>query len=191
MVPPLATTTVTGPDGWRLPGSVGRVPTPEFIVSLRARIGHEMLWLSTAAGVVFDAHGQVLLGRRSDTGNWALPGGIIDPGEEPADAAVREIFEETGVVAVPERLVSVGVSPPTTYRNGDQVQYLDHTFLCRATGGEARVNDSESVEVSWFSIDELPPMGERTLGLLQRATSDAAEAAFIFSGVARILERGR
>jgi len=164
------------------------VPTPEFVISLRSRIGHEMLWLSTAAGAVFDSDDRVLLGRRSDTGNWALPGGIIDPGEEPADAAVREIFEETGVIAVPERLVSVSVAPPMTYRNGDQVQYLDHTFRCRAAGGEAQVNDPESVEVGWFPLGALPPLSERTLRLLKLATSDAAAAAFIFSGVAPVLE---
>jgi 8-oxo-dGTP pyrophosphatase MutT (NUDIX family) len=164
------------------------VPTPEFVLSLRSRIGHEMLWLSTAAGAVFDSDGRVLLGRRSDTGNWALPGGIIDPGEEPADAAIREIFEETGVIAVPERLVSVSAAAPITYRNGDQVQYLDHTFRCRAAGGDARVNDSESVEVGWFPLGALPPVSERTLRLLQLATSDVAAAAFVFSGVARVLD---
>jgi 8-oxo-dGTP pyrophosphatase MutT (NUDIX family) len=164
------------------------VPTPEFIIRLRSHIGHDMLWLPTATAVVLDAEGRVLLGRRSDTGNWAPPGGIIDPAEEPADAAVRETFEETGVVAIPERLVSVGVSPPITYRNGDRVQYLDHTFRCRAEGGEARVNDSESVEVGWFPLRALPPLSERTLSRLAQATSDRAEAEFVFSGVARVLE---
>jgi 8-oxo-dGTP pyrophosphatase MutT (NUDIX family) len=144
-----------------------------------------MLWLPTAAGAVFDSDGRVLLGRRSDTGNWGLPGGIIDPGEEPADAAVREIFEETGVIAVPERLLSVSVAPPMTYRNGDQVQYLDHTFRCRATGGQAQVNDSESVEVGWFALDALPPLSQWTLRLVQLATSGALAAAFIYSGVPR------
>jgi 8-oxo-dGTP pyrophosphatase MutT (NUDIX family) len=146
-----------------------------------------MLWLSTAAGVVFDPGGRVLLGRRSDTGNWALPGGIIDPGEEPADAAIREIFEETGVIAVPERLVSVGVAAPITYRNGDQVQYLDHTFRCRAVGGEARVNDSESVEVGWFRLEALPRLSGRTLTLLESATCGEAEASFTFSGLDEVL----
>jgi 8-oxo-dGTP pyrophosphatase MutT (NUDIX family) len=167
------------------------VPTPEFVTRLRTHIGHEMLWLPTATAVVLDADGRVLLGRRTDNGRWAPPGGIIDPAEEPADAAVRETFEETGVVAIPERLVSVGVSPPMTYPNGDQVQYLDHTFRCRAAGGEARVNDPESVEVGWFALGALPTLTERTLSLLGRATSDAAEAAFTFSGFARVLGEGR
>jgi 8-oxo-dGTP pyrophosphatase MutT (NUDIX family) len=168
------------------------VPTPDFVTRLRTHVGHELLWLPTATAVVLDADGRVLLGRRSDNGRWAPPGGIIDPAEEPADAAIRETYEETGVVAIPERLVSVGVSPPMTYRNGDQVQYLDHIFRCRAAGGEARVNDSESVEVGWFALGALPALTptltERTLRLLDRAASDVAEAAFTFSGVARVLE---
>ncbi len=141
-----------------------------------------MLWLATATAVVFDADGRVLLGRRADNGRWAPPGGIIDPAEQPADAAVREAFEETGVRAVPERLVAVTVAPPMTYPNGDRVQYLDLLFRCRATGGVARVNDSESVEVGWFALDALPTMTERVLGLLAQATSGTAAAWFAFAG---------
>jgi 8-oxo-dGTP pyrophosphatase MutT (NUDIX family) len=168
-------------------GKVARVPTPDFVTRLRAHIGHDMLWLPTATAAVFDTGGRVLLGRRADDGNWAPPGGIIDPAEQPADAAVREAFEETGVLAIPERLVAVAVLQPITYPNGDQVQYLDHFFRCRATGGEARVNDSESVEVGWFALDALPRMSERRLRLLELATSDAAAAVFTFSGVGRVL----
>jgi len=163
------------------------MPTPEFITGLRAHIGHDLLWLSTAAGVVLDADGRVLLGRRADTGNWGLPGGIIDPGEEPADAAVREIYEETGVIAVPEALVAVTVSGVITYPNGDVVQYLEILFRCRATGGTARVNDSESVEVSWHALDDLPGPDARTLGRITKAVTGTGQAAFAFSGVDKVL----
>lgn len=142
-----------------------------------------MLWLSTAAGVVVDPGGQVLLHRRSDTGTWALPGGIIDPAEEPADAAAREIFEETGVIAVPERLAAVTVSAPITYAHGDRVQYLELTFRCRPEGGAARVNDTESLEVGWHPLDALPVLDPRTRFLVEQATSGKAEAAFTFSGL--------
>jgi 8-oxo-dGTP pyrophosphatase MutT (NUDIX family) len=145
-----------------------------------------MLWLPTATAAVLDADGRVLLARRADNGSWGPPGGIIDPAEEPADAAAREVFEETGVIAIPERLVAVTVAPPMTYPNGDQVQYLDLMFRCRAADGAARVNDAESVEVGWFGLGALPCMSERTLGLLTQATSDAAATAFSFSGVARV-----
>jgi 8-oxo-dGTP pyrophosphatase MutT (NUDIX family) len=163
------------------------VPIPDFVASLRAHVGHDLLWLSTAAGVVLDSDDRVLLGRRSDTGGWALPGGIIDPAEEPADAAVREIFEETGVLAVPEHLVAVTVSPPMTYPNGDRVQYLEVTFRCRPAGGQAQVNDAESLEVGWHSLGALPPLSNHTLSLLAHATSGKAEAAFAFSGIDRLI----
>jgi 8-oxo-dGTP pyrophosphatase MutT (NUDIX family) len=163
------------------------MPTPEFVTALRAHIGHDLLWLSTAAGVVLDADGRVLLGRRSDTGNWGLPGGIIDPGEEPADAAVREIFEETGVIAVPDALVAVTVSGVITYPNGDVVQYLEVLFRCHPTGGAARVNDSESVEVGWHSVADLPELDARTLRRIDLALAGADQAAFAFSGVEQVL----
>lgn len=123
------------------------MPTPAFVTEMRELVGHRPLWLATAAGVVFDTEGRVLLGRRADTGAWDLPGGIIDPAEQPADAAIREIFEETGMIALPEILSSVGVSARITYANGDNVQYLELTFGCRAVGGEAKVNASESTAV--------------------------------------------
>jgi 8-oxo-dGTP pyrophosphatase MutT (NUDIX family) len=166
------------------------VPTPEFVTRLRAHIGHDPLWLSTAAGVVLDESNRVLLHRRSDTGGWALPGGIIDPGEEPADAAAREILEETGVLAVPERLIAVTVSPPVIYANGDHVRYLELTFCCRPAGGEARVNDTESLEVGWHPLDTLPRLSEHWLSLLRQATSGVAAAAFTFSGISRLLPDG-
>ena len=61
--------------------------------------------------------------------------------------------DETGVVAIPEALTSVTVSQPITYANGDQVQYLELTFRCRAVGGEAHVNDEESLEVRWQALN--------------------------------------
>ncbi|HXW44445.1 MAG TPA: NUDIX domain-containing protein [Streptosporangiaceae bacterium] len=162
------------------------MPTPQFVLDLRQKVGHDLLWLSTAMGAVLDVDGRVLLGRRADVGVWTLPGGIIDPAEQPADAAIREVFEETGVLAMPEMLTSVGVSPAITYANGDQVQYLEYCFRCRAVGGEARVNDGELSEVGWHSVADLPVLGGPTRRLL--ATALAAQTAdFTFSGLAEVL----
>jgi 8-oxo-dGTP pyrophosphatase MutT (NUDIX family) len=163
------------------------MPIPDFVAKLRAHIGHDLLWLPSATAVVFDERQRVLLGRRSDNGAWELPGGIVDPAEQPADAAIREVFEETGVIAEPERLVAVWVSPPLAYPNGDQVQYLDLTFRCRAIGGAARVNDAESSDVGWFADDALPRVSERTLCFLGQATSDNIATDYVFSGVSAVL----
>jgi 8-oxo-dGTP pyrophosphatase MutT (NUDIX family) len=159
-----------------------RVATPSFILELRSLIGTRPLWLSVAIAVVIDGEGRILLGRRADSGAWALPGGIIEPGEEPADAAARECFEETGVVVVPEAVSSLSVSPAKAFANGDQVQCLEIAFRCRPVGGEARVNDDESLEVAWFPLSALPEVSERTLPLIDRGTSGAPGADFTFSG---------
>ena len=60
------------------------MPTPEFITRLREKIGHAKLWLVGVTGFIRDDAGRVLLGKRTDTGAWALVSGINEPGEEPA-----------------------------------------------------------------------------------------------------------
>ncbi|MEU8532698.1 NUDIX hydrolase [Streptomyces parvulus] len=147
--------------------------TPDFIRELRATAGQQLLWLPGVTAVVFDDQGRVLLGRRSDNGRWSLIGGIPDPGEQPAACATREVEEETAVRCVVERLVLVQALPPVTYDNGDVCQFMDVTFRCRAVGGEARVNDDESLEVGWFDVDALPELGEFGQVRIKQALSDA------------------
>lgn len=145
--------------------------TPEHIVALRRLIGDALLWLPGVTAVVVrddpeastrpdgpDVPRQVLLVQRADNGAWTPVTGIVDPGEEPHLAAVREVLEETCVVAEVERLAWVKTTEPIRYVNGDQAQYLDHTFLCRYLGGEAAVGDDESLDVRWWPLDDLPPM---------------------------------
>jgi len=134
------------------------VPVPEFIRSLRARVGAELLWLPGVTGVVFDDTGRVLLGQRSDTGEWALPSGIPEPGEQMAQALAREVTEETGVEVVVERLLGIWTQPPMTYPNGDRCQFVDHAFQCRAVGGVAHVADDESLAVAWSAVADLPEL---------------------------------
>ncbi|MCF2127817.1 NUDIX domain-containing protein [Strepomyces sp. STD 3.1] len=147
--------------------------TPDFIRDLRATAGQQLLWLPGVTAVVFDGQGRVLLGRRSDNGRWSLIGGIPEPGEQPAACAMREVEEETAVRCVVERLVLVQALNPVTYDNGDVCQFMDVTFRCRAVGGEARVNDDESLEVGWFAVDALPELGEFGQVRIKQALSDA------------------
>jgi 8-oxo-dGTP pyrophosphatase MutT (NUDIX family) len=147
--------------------------TPDFIRTIRASLGHELLWLPGVSAVVFDDEGRVLLNCRTDTRKWSLLGGIPDPGEQPAACAVREVHEETGVHCVVERVVLVQALNPVTYDNGDVCQYMDISFRCRAVGGEARVNDDESLDVAWFAVDALPELNEFGLLRIKQALSDA------------------
>lgn len=148
------------------------MPTPDFIRDVRASAGHQLLWLPGVSAVVFDEEGRVLLGQRADNQEWALISGIPDPGEQPAACAVREVYEETGVRCIPERVVLVRSGNEVTYPNGDKCQFMDITFRCRAVGGEARVNDDESLQVGWFELDALPKMRERQHFRIKQALSD-------------------
>ncbi|MCT9109779.1 MULTISPECIES: NUDIX hydrolase [Streptomyces] len=147
--------------------------TPDFIRTIRASAGHQLLWLPGVTAIVFDDEGRVLLGRRTDTRKWSIIGGIPDPGEQPAACAVREVFEETNVRCVVERVVLVQALERVTYENGDTCQYMDTTFRCRAVGGEARVNDDESLDVGWFAVDALPELNEFAMFRIKQALSDA------------------
>ncbi|MFE2031915.1 NUDIX hydrolase [Streptomyces scopuliridis] len=146
--------------------------TPDFIREIRATAGHQLLLLPGVSAIVFDDEGRVLLGRRADTGGWSIIGGIPEPGEQPAVTAVREVYEETAVRCVAERVVLVQALKPVTYPNGDECQYMDITFRCRAVGGEARVNDDESLDVGWFAVDALPALQEFALFRIKQALTD-------------------
>ncbi|MEU9860051.1 NUDIX domain-containing protein [Streptomyces sp. NPDC047971] len=147
--------------------------TPDFIREIRASAGHQLLFLPGVSAVVFDDRGRVLLGRRTDNGMWSIVGGIVEPGEQPAACAVREVFEETAVRCEAERVVLVQtLRKPIVYPNGDRCQFMDVTFRCRAVGGEARVNDDESTDVGWFEVDDLPEMKRFSYFRIEQALRD-------------------
>ena len=134
------------------------MPIPEYVRVLREKVGHDFLMLPGVCAIIIDDAGRVLLNRRTDTGDWATIGGTVEPDEQPADATIREVLEETGVAVEIERIVSVSTAPRRVLPNGDDVQYVLTTYRCRPISGEARVNDDESHEVRYFAPGELPPL---------------------------------
>jgi 8-oxo-dGTP pyrophosphatase MutT (NUDIX family) len=158
------------------------MPIPPHVAELRAHIGHALLWLATARTVTIDDHGRVLLGRYRGNDTWTIPGGIIEPGEQPADAAVRECYEETGISAVPEALTSVTVSGLVTHDSGDLTQHLDLTFRCRATGGLPEPGDGEFQDVRWYPADALPALPAYEQAIVIQALRGDRRPAYTFSG---------
>ncbi|WP_149204102.1 NUDIX hydrolase [Actinotalea subterranea] len=160
------------------------MPLPDFVTRLRAGVGHELLWLAGVSAVVVADDGRLLLGRRSDTGRWAVVSGILDPGEQPAVAAAREVLEETGVSVEVVALTAVESGDLVRYPNGDLAQYLDVCFWARPAAGSAQayVADDESLEVGWFAPDALPAdltsssIGriERTMRYIREVSGDGA-----------------
>lgn len=102
-----------------------------------------------ASGIVSDQFGRVLLILRDDTRTWAMPGGALEADELPTKGVVREVKEETGIDAVPVRLV--GLHYWTQRPDG----FLIFTFRCLPRGGEITPSD-ESPEVGYHSISPVP-----------------------------------
>lgn len=135
------------------------MPTPDFIIDLRKKIGNDLLWLMGASAYIHrttPTGTEVLLIRRADNGEWTLASGIVDPGENPAQTAVREAMEEAGVVIEIERMLWTVVMEPVRYDNGDWCQYLDHGFSARWVSGHPHPADGEATDVGWWPVDELP-----------------------------------
>lgn len=142
-----------------------------YIRRLREKVGNEQLLLPAVSAIVVDDLNRVLLHRAKDDGKWYTIGGAMEPGEEPAAAAVRETREETGLIVEPIRVVAVQSSPQITYPNGHQVQYVGISFLCRVVGGRLHVADDESLDVRFFAIDELPDLRPDQLLRVRHALS--------------------
>lgn len=101
--------------------------------------------------IVIDDAGRLLMIRRTDNGNWAVPGGAIDLGESMVDAAIRETIEETGIVCEITGIDGIYTDPRHLihYTSNDEVrQEFSIVLTGRPTGGEPTPS-SESSEVHW------------------------------------------
>ncbi|WP_433065958.1 NUDIX hydrolase [Dactylosporangium sp. CS-033363] len=153
----------------------------EYLRNLRKHVGHDTVLLPGVSAVIFNAAGELLLGRRSDTGRWSLLAGMVDPGEQPADAIVREVREEAGIEIAVERIAGVAMHA-VTYPNGDRCDYMNVWFRCRHVSGEARVADDESLDMRWFALAELPDMEAFARLRIDRTLRDEPEAWFTAPG---------
>ena len=105
-------------------------------------------------GILVNELGQVLLIQRNDTRTFAPPGGGVEFGELPTDNIAREVREETGIIALPIRLVSL------TYWPMKPSGMLTFTFRCIQRGGDLQTSP-ESPRVGFYAANDLPsPMLE-------------------------------
>lgn len=159
------------------------MPTPPFILKLRRHIGHELLLLPTIVVIARAGDGSLLLVRDGDSGQWTLPGGIVEPGELPADAAVREVWEEARVRVQLDRLVGVVGGPgcETTYRNGDRIAWVATIFAASADSSVLPTPDGAETSAARFVPPaELAsmPLREDSLRFLSAERDGAAGAFF-------------
>ena len=141
------------------------------IARLRAVVGHELLLLPCVSVLPLDGAGRVLLAWHSGhSDGWGTVGGAVDPGESPAEAAVREAREEIGVEVRLGQLLDVlgGPDYEVTYPNGDRAAYVTAVYEASIVEGVPAPADGELSEVAWFNREELPaiPLNRFTRALL-------------------------
>ncbi|MCA1613910.1 MAG: NUDIX domain-containing protein [Acidobacteria bacterium] len=143
--------------------------TPRRLRRLGVRLTQSRFTV-TAGAVVTDAGGRVLLLKhvfRSGSG-WGVPGGFLEPGEQPEEGIRRELREEAGL-----EVEEVCIIDARSFRRPQQVEIL---FRARAAGaGVARAASVEVSRAAWFAPDELPPeLPADQRRLIERALKNGA-----------------
>jgi 8-oxo-dGTP pyrophosphatase MutT (NUDIX family) len=130
-----------------------------YLKNLRAHFGSQLVMMPSVVAIIRNQAGQVLFLVRADNGLWDLPGGAIDPGETPAQAIVREVREETGLIVEP--IAVAGVLGGEGFRlsyGGDLVEYTVIVFECRVLGGDLGGLDDETAELHFIDAAKRPQL---------------------------------
>lgn len=113
----------------------------------------------TVAVILDETRSNVLLHLRDDQPMWSMPGGPPDFGESFSTCITRETKEETGLNIEIVRLIGVYSDPEFwifSYPDGNRAHAFAAAFECTVLSGELRPNMTDSLEVKWFPVDDLP-----------------------------------
>ena len=127
-------------------------PSPEIQTKLSRELGHITPKLGGDAAI-FNEQGHILLMDRIDGSGWCLPCGWVEPNERPADTAVREAKEETGLEVEVRRLVGVFSRPASQTTGLHSMSAVVH--LCAVVGGELTLSH-EGLDLRYWPLDEVP-----------------------------------
>lgn len=133
-----------------------------FRMALDDRISHIPFIQTGAAIIIRNEKGQILLQERTDRNKWGLPGGCQDLGEDLRNTAVREVYEETGIMINPNEIELIdtlsGSSRKNSYPNGDIVYNNTSLYLADVSMiDESNLKgDSETKKLRFFDLNEVP-----------------------------------
>ena len=130
----------------------------DYIMELRKTVGKRPLLQVGASVIVEDEYGRVLLQLRSDSHSWGYAGGGVELDEDVKEAAKRELYEETGLIANSLILFDIfsGKDTHCVYPNGDEVSNVDILYICKDYNGELHCQDGEVDKLQFFEIDDIP-----------------------------------
>ena len=130
----------------------------DYLDELRKKTGHMPLLIPHSVVVLINEKNEILLEERSDDGYFDFPGGAIDLKETMEEAAARELYEETGVIADELKLLKVysGEITHYVYFNGDEIYGVDAVYLCKKYHGELNPQPSEVKTLRFYPLDKMP-----------------------------------
>lgn len=130
----------------------------DYVRTMRKLIGHETLFTVGCGTIIENSNGQILLQRRTDTGAWGVPGGVMELGETFHETMLREVEEETNLVCRNMKLFGIYSGPAgyAEYPNGEKVYSIQIIFLVDDYSGELKREGMESMDHRFFSKEELP-----------------------------------
>lgn len=123
------------------------------------RLGKQGQLRLGCTAIIFDENKRALLTRRTDNGQWCLPGGAMDSGESAEETCVREVLEETHLHVRVRRLVGIYSDPNQLiiYPDGNKVFVVALSFEAEIIGGELSLSN-ETTDVGYFSVTEMNKM---------------------------------
>jgi 8-oxo-dGTP pyrophosphatase MutT (NUDIX family) len=129
-----------------------------YINSLRQYVGNQPLIMVGSTVIVLDSQNRLLMMKRSDSGNWGVPGGAMELGETTEETARRELFEETGLEAGEMTLFGVFSGKELYYRypRGEEVYNVSIVYLAQDVHGSIKLSDGEHYDFQYFSLENLP-----------------------------------
>lgn len=144
-----------------------------YIMDLRKYIGHDPVIGIGATTLVFNNNNELLLNLRTDTNTWGIPGGSMELYETIEETAIRELKEEAGIEAQDLKLLGIlsGKEYYFEYPNGDKMCTVIVLFKVENYNGEITINDEESKELKFFSLNNLPKMESRAMNIIDKIKS--------------------
>ncbi|GIO36373.1 DNA mismatch repair protein MutT [Paenibacillus antibioticophila] len=140
-----------------------------YISELRELVGTRPIILTGVTIIVLNKDNQILLQKRTDTGDWGVIGGALELAETFEDAAKRELYEEAGLNSSGFKFITLlsGKDMYYKYPHGDEVYNAIVVFEAMNVSGIPTINDDEGLELKYFSleesIDQLNPMTYKIL----------------------------
>ncbi|HYC55608.1 MAG TPA: NUDIX domain-containing protein [Candidatus Binatia bacterium] len=133
------------------------MPMSDYMRALRAKLGNDLVLSPSATALIFDDSGRLMVMRHSNRNVWVTPGGAVEPGENPVDSIVREVWEEAALHVEPVELLGVFGGPEfrVEYDNGDVVAYVIAAYRCRVLSGTPKPDGEETLEVRFVTAQEL------------------------------------